>query len=33
MHSWGSAEEEATQEPEGDADATMEQKKDISKKA
>jgi len=33
MHSWGSAEEEATQEPETDANAVMEQKKDTSKKA
>jgi len=33
MCSWGSAEEEATQEPETDAGAVMEQKKDTSKKA
>jgi len=34
MHSWGLAkEEEATQEPETDADDMMEQKKDTSKKA
>jgi len=33
MRSWGSAKEEATQEPETDADAVMEQKKDTSKKA
>jgi len=33
MHSWGLAKEEATQEPETDGDAVMEQKKDTSKKA
>jgi len=33
MHSWGLAEEEPIQEPESDANAMIEQKKDISKKA